>query len=298
MRARKQSGVSLLIVFIILLIGISSYLILSSDLNKRKVEKNQKTMQALNEAKLAIIGWSVRHKNPGMLPCPEDPSADAVSGEASSNCNELNHIGRLPWKTLGIGDIRDGNGDKLWYAMSPAFRSKPNLNTIATLNVNQQKNHAVAIVFSPGMPLASQSRVIQTDVNQYLDFSNVNGEPTFSMGPVKQDFNDVLLVVTKDDLFNAVNMRILAEIRGVEGNGGLISFYKNNGFYPYAYKGINDEPILVGNPPYDYLGLDSDIKKMLKNNGWFQLIEYQTNSVRNEVNLKLGNRSMKVVPLP
>ncbi len=64
---RKQTGVSLLIIFVVLMFGASSYLLLSFDLNKRELEKNQKTMQALNEAKLAIIGWSVKHKNPGTL---------------------------------------------------------------------------------------------------------------------------------------------------------------------------------------------------------------------------------------
>lgn len=306
---RKQTGVSLLIIFVVLMFGASSYLLLSFDLNKRELEKNQKTMQALNEAKLAIIGWSVKHKNPGTLPCPEDVTLVGTFNEGNSRatCNEVNPIGRLPWKTLGIGDIRDGNGDKLWYAISSGFRSKPiNLNTSATLSVNSQASRVVAITFSAGSPLTSQKRINQTDIAQYLDLSNVNGVPTFLMGKAKEDFNDRLLFVTKDDLFNAVSMRVLGDIRGTAGQGGLVDFYFKNGFYPYADSngdGQADSMSLNGNPSYEgVVGRDlafvSDIKTMLKDNGWPVFISYQMNSARNEVNLKLGNRSMKVVPTP
>ncbi len=306
---RKQTGVSLLIVFVVLIFGASSYLLLSFDLNKRELEKNQKTMQALNESKLAIIGWSVKHKNPGTLPCPEDVTLVGTFNEGNSRatCNEVNPIGRLPWKTLGIGDIRDSNGDKLWYAISSGFRSKPiNLNTSATLSVNSQASRVVAITFSAGSPLTSQKRINQTDIAQYLDLSNVNGVPTFLMGKAKEDFNDRLLFVTKDDLFNAVSMRVLGDIRGTAGQGGLVDFYFKNGFYPYADSngdGQADSMSLNGNPSYEgVVGRDlafvSDIKTMLKDNGWPVFISYQMNSARNEVNLKLGNRSMKVVPTP
>jgi hypothetical protein len=306
---RKQTGVSLLIVFVVLIFGASSYLLLSFDLNKRELEKNQKTMQALNEAKLAIIGWSVKHKNPGTLPCPEDVTLVGTFNEGNSRatCNEVNPIGRLPWKTLGIGDIRDGNGDKLWYAISSGFRSKPiNLNTSATLSVNSHVSRVVAITFSAGSPLTSQKRINQTDIAQYLDLSNVNGVPTFLMGKAKEDFNDRLLFVTKDDLFNAVSMRVLGDIRGTAGQGGLVDFYFKNGFYPYADSngdGQADSMSLNGNPSYEgVVGRDlafvSDIKTMLKDNGWPVFISYQMNSARNEVNLKLGNRSMRVVTTP
>lgn len=306
---RKQNGVSLLIFFVILLFGTSSYLILSYDFNKRKLEKNQKTMQALNEAKLAMIGWSVKHKNPGTLPCPEDLALVGTINEGSSRttCNELRPIGRLPWKTLGIGDIRDGNGDKLWYAISSGYRSKPiNLNTSAALSLNYQAGRALAIIFSAGPPLFSQKRINQTDIAQYLDLFNVSGTPTFLMEVAKQDFNDGLLVVTKDDLFNAVSMRVLGDIRGTAGQGGLVDFYFKNGFYPYADSngdGQSDNMSLNGNPSYEGvagrdLAFVSDIKAMLKDNGWPVFIDYQMNSARNEVNLKLGNHSIKVVPSP
>jgi hypothetical protein len=32
-------------------------------------------------------------------------------------------IGRLPWKTLGIPDLRDGDGERLWYAVSNNFKN-------------------------------------------------------------------------------------------------------------------------------------------------------------------------------
>src|SRR5258708_29066232 len=31
-------------------------------------------------------------------------------------------IGRIPWKTLGIDDLRDASGERLWYALAHNFR--------------------------------------------------------------------------------------------------------------------------------------------------------------------------------
>lgn len=305
----SQSGASLLIFVVFLMLAATSYFAADLHFIENKTDKEQKTMQALNEAKLAIIGWSIRQNLPGRLPCPEDFSLIGTVNEGNSRttCNEINPIGRLPWKTLGIGDIRDGNGDKLWYAISTGFRSKPiNPNTIPTLKVNQQISDAVAIVFSPGRALTTQNRVNQTDIGQYLDLSNINGVPSFLSGHIKQDVNDVMLVLSKDDFFNAVNMRVLGDIRGTNGQGGLVDFYFKNGVYPYADingDGRSDDMSFIGNPSYEGLaGKDlafvSVIKTMLKDNEWPAFVEYQINSARNEVNLKLGNRSMKVVPIP
>ncbi len=59
---------------------------------------------------------------PGDLPCPDrdnDGDADAVP-----ICNGA-ALGRLPWKTLGLPDLRDGDGERLWYAVSSSFKNNP-----------------------------------------------------------------------------------------------------------------------------------------------------------------------------
>ena len=39
-------------------------------------------------------------------------------------------IGRLPWKTFGLPDLRDGSGERLWYALSPNFRDNPSVSPL------------------------------------------------------------------------------------------------------------------------------------------------------------------------
>ena len=49
----------------------------------------------------------------GDLPCPDrddDGDADAVPGCDTAALA----LGRLPWKTLGLPDLRDGDGERLW----------------------------------------------------------------------------------------------------------------------------------------------------------------------------------------
>lgn len=305
----RQKGASILIFLAILILGATAYLVADFNLLESKSEKEQRTLQALNEAKLAVIGWSLRQSIPGRLPCPEDLSLIGTLNEGNSrtSCNEAIPIGRLPWKTLGIGDLRDGNGDKLWYAISSGFRSAPiNLNTSANLKINQQANAAVAIIFSPGQPLAEQQRTNQTDITQYLDLTNINGTPTFLNGLATRNFNDVLVIISKDDLFKAVNMRVLGEVRGNVGQGGVVDFYSKYGNHAYADvngDGQSDEMSLNGTPSYEgVIGRDlafvSDIKTMLKNNAWPSLIQYQVNGQRTEVTLTLGNQTMQVKSTP
>lgn len=91
------------------------------------IERNKKTAEALAQAKAALIGYAVAVDlsgagRPGDLPCPDrdnDGDADAVP-----ICNGA-ALGRLPWKTLGLPDLRDGDGERLWYAVSSNFKNNP-----------------------------------------------------------------------------------------------------------------------------------------------------------------------------
>ena len=323
----RQKGAAMLIFLAILILATAAYLVADFNLLKSKSDKVQRTQQALNEAKLAVMSWSVNNNIlcesyddasregeldctvPGKLPCPEDMNLIGGPNEGMSkvDCEEPNNIGRLPWKTLGIGDIRDGNGDKLWYAVSSGFHHAPsNYNTKANLKISQQANAAVAIIFSPGQPLNEQKRINQTDVTQYLDLSNISGVPTFITGRAGLNFNDVMATITKEELFKVVNMRVLGEVRGAVGKGGVVDFYSKNGHYPYADiqgDGQSDDMSFNGTPSYEGvtgrdLSFSPNVKAMLKNNGWPSLIEYQVNPERTEVTLKLGNQSIQVKPIP
>jgi hypothetical protein len=90
-------------------------------------EREMRTAQALAKAKEGLIAYAVAvlpdtfAKRPGELPCP-DLNND---GKAELLCDTVEQrIGRLPWKTLGLSDLRDADGERLWYALSTRYQRK------------------------------------------------------------------------------------------------------------------------------------------------------------------------------
>lgn len=311
MKDNSQKGAAFILWVFVLGIIFTAYSLRNFSKISNSAYKQQKTLQALEEAKRAIIGWAALQNNPGQLPCPEDYALIGTlnEGTAKSSCNTLPAIGRLPWKTLGIGDIRDGNGDKLWYAISAGFRSAPiNLNTQPQLAIDGVPNAAVAIIFSPGRALDNQVRINSSlpSTNQYLDLSNNDGDASFISKPVGATFNDQLKTISKTDLFNVVTYRILGEIRG-DSSQGLKKFYQAKNSYAYADNnndGIADNLTFSGTPSYQGNSTGSDgnlyfstaIKAILINNAWFSSIQYQLQADQKTVLLTLGNSKVEVTP--
>lgn len=307
---QKQQGMMLIMLVFILTLGAIGYMLHTSTPTSVKIDRDNKTADALAEAKTALIGWSVKNNIPGRLPCPEDVGLIGTPNEGSAmgSCNNSNRrIGRLPWRTLGINDIRDGNGDKLWYVISDGFRNSPiNTNTVAKLTVDGIDNKAVAIIFSPGGPLAAQSRASFTDITQFLDGTNNDGDKTFQSFGVGNGFNDKLILVSHAELFSLVSNRVLGEIRG-GSTQGLASYYAdpvNSMTYPYADDnddGDADTDVFLGSPSYsgdpDNLFFNATTKNMLENNGWFPLITYGLSPNKKSVNLTLNGKTMVVTPL-
>src|SRR4029077_12735938 len=93
-------------------------------------DREDRSMSALRKAKTALIAYAANEQwqlyktsgtyfQPGALPCPDqddDGDADCVG-----NVN-WGMIGRGPFKTLGIDDLRDASGERIWYALSHDFR--------------------------------------------------------------------------------------------------------------------------------------------------------------------------------
>lgn len=304
---RKQRGMMLIMITFVVGLVATAYLLHAINPYALSAEREKVTSEALVEAKSALIGWSAKNSTPGQLPCPEDLSLIATpnEGSAMASCNNLNQrVGRLPWRTLGVGDIRDGNGDKLWYVISDGFRNAPiNINTIAQLTVDAVPNKAVAIIFSPGAPLQNQSRTAVANHTQYLDEKNGDGDAIFQTTGAKDAFNDRLILVSKVDLFNLITNRILGEIRG-DNTQGLVSYYNVPSHMVYPYADINgngtaDLSALIGTPSNDgsvwSLSFPSN-RTMLLNNGWFSLISYSLQPDRKSVTITLNGKSMLVTP--
>lgn len=284
-----QRGAALLI--FMLIVGIAALSLMFNRFGSHSTASaNQATERVLAQAKDAIIGWSASQDTPGMLPCPEDTTLIGNAkkeGQAKTSC-PLPAVGRLPWRTLKLPQLRDDFGEPLWYALSEGFRSPPiNGNTPAKLMIDGTPNSAVAIIFSPGAQLTQigQSRPTPTQthppaVEQYLENFNIHTGSFVSTG-VPGQFNDKLLSITADNLFRAVNRRILAEFRG-DDDWGLINYHNDKGYYPPAAANLEDE-----------LTLTNTVKK----NNWYALVNYSVDATGATLKIDMPTVvSCKIIP--
>jgi hypothetical protein len=231
--ARRQNGFFAMIVLVILVMG-SLYAIVSG-LNtaaaEARLHREDVASLALQQAKEALIARAALDLNrPGSLPCPDrdnDGIADLLAG---NNCPS--YIGRLPWKTLGLPDLRDAAGERLWYALSADFTdsdaSAINSDTQGTLVVPGMAptGGIVAIVFAPGTVVGTQTRGgplgasadspctwgvhENCKVANYLEGQNASIDLTYELSPRCErgdcpvPFNDQLAIITHAELFAIV----------------------------------------------------------------------------------------------
>jgi hypothetical protein len=230
---RVQRGYT--VIFLIAFIGVLTAAWLATSLGSTAVhiERERKTSAALGLAKQALIGRATADSSlPGSLPCPDlktqiagtnvpdDGIADLFAG---TNCPS--YVGRLPWRTLGLPDLRDADGERLWYALSSNFRDFASVvtindSTVGTLSVagDAPAANIAAIVFAAGALLAGQSRGGGADRNNvvnFLDGANASGGPAFVSQNANGAFNDRLAVITVADLMTVVEKRVAFEITTV-----------------------------------------------------------------------------------
>jgi hypothetical protein len=238
---RAPRGQALII--LLLMTSIAAMLLVYGSTSEvaRAVKAEQKTRTTLEYARQALIGRAIGDGNrPGSFPCPDgdnDGSADLFIGSACPN-----YIGRLPWRTLGTGDLRDESGERLWYALAPAFRDHPgaaplNSDTVGALVVYSGSDattisrEAVAIVFAAGPPLGGQARGESTALcettgkhiprsrcsTNYLDaasgYANSTAGGPYIVSTPGPLYNDRLAVIVPADFMPQVEQRIAIELR-------------------------------------------------------------------------------------
>jgi hypothetical protein len=302
-----QHGAALLIFMLFIFLVATSWILGQSGGTNARNQRDKVTATAMAQAKEALIGRAATDDNrPGSLPCPNINGDGTVPLFAGTQCPS--YIGRFPWKTLGLPEPLDGNGDGLWYALSPGSR-----DNLAAQPINPQKPleltldgtpNIAAIIFSPGPPLANQNGRPSNAVADYLDGSNNDGDYTFVSGPPSATFNDKVLAITRENLFNVVNRRILREIRGDVLTGLVKSYADNGNNYPWAAAdalGVPSAGQLGPYLPYTALVLPSETTTppMFSSNNWYSLIAYNVNVSRQQVILTINTPtpiSCKITP--
>ena len=158
-------------------------------------QRERESLRALAEAREALIAYAADHPinsvvGPGYLPCPDiddDGWAESTCGSQNGDSGQAERLGRLPWKTLGLADLRDGHGERLWYAVSSKYKGLLNCGVsracldmtpeaaLGTISVRDNAGAllhdgrvaeayradaggAVAVVIAPGPAIAGQRR--------------------------------------------------------------------------------------------------------------------------------------------
>lgn len=283
--ARRRAGVLQRgfggVLVLILVAGMAAagglYAFYRTDNVQAKIARD--TDDALAAAKAALIGYAVSrggvtgNARPGELPCPDtDLPGTPGYGDENTPCNTTTRlVGRLPWRTLGIPELRDADGEPLWYVLAPGFRSwdshpvgtstvarRLNIDSRGTLAVRGPDgastlvSDAVAVVIAAGAPLGSQNRggagagtmlcaltgtaiARQACADNYLDaalnINNASGSGPFIAAPRSDRFNDRLIHITAADFMPAVEMRVGAELKAL-----LLAYRANSACqcYPWA----------------------------------------------------------------
>ena len=237
-------------------IAFSVFVYTSVDPTQASERRTERTQAALVEARDALIGRAASDTNrPGSLPCPDTDNDGSAQLFAGSDCPS--YIGRLPWRTLGLPDLRDAYGERLWYALFPSFRDNSaggllDVDTKGGLTVYRDSAsiiltaEAVAVVFAPGPAVAGQVRDTANVNNpaNYLDviggISNSVAAGPFISAATSPSFNDRLLVITTADLMPVVEKRVAREMLD------LLTEYRTNsgcGCYPWAANNFDDDSV-------------------------------------------------------
>ncbi len=238
---RRQRGVVFIVMMIIMVLGTAALLVSSLNSPSLQIARDQVSTDALAQAKEALIAYAASDSNrPGELPCPDfdnDGASTPTNDYSGTNCKTL--VGWLPWKTLGLPNLRDANGDHLWYAVANPFHA----NSTAVLNSDTPtaypasmltvkdgptstmlESNVVAIVFSPGFVISSQTRSpsdsnATTAVSNYLEGDNATPGTAFQTAndrvvPAPAPLvNDRVLAIGRDTLFQAVEKRVAREVK-------------------------------------------------------------------------------------
>ena len=185
---RRSRGLTLLVAVLALAAAFAAVAIVS--VLTPSASRDAASDRALAQAREALVAYAADRNitawvGPGYLPCPDlddDGWAEPTCGSQSGESGQEQRLGRLPWKTLGLADLRDGYGERLWYAVSSKHKGLLNcaqsracldmtpdsaLGTITVRDISGTLVHdgtstdlyavdrtgAAAVIIAPGPPL-------------------------------------------------------------------------------------------------------------------------------------------------
>ena len=214
---KRSRGAALIVLMTIVALGVLYYLTgqLETISTFQRAARNDSGSGtgALTQAREALLGYAITYRDDhptevfGYLPCPDrdgDGIADPNSDGFCASSDGTAEIGLLPYKTLGLPDLRDAEGGCLWYAVAGNFKAhsgatKPIMNwdtqgqfsilgsdTVARTpapDVSGGEGGAAAVVFAAGSQIGTQRRVPTGSLPCQLNMRSVNPDASVNSNP-------------------------------------------------------------------------------------------------------------------
>lgn len=159
----RERGAALLVATLVLALLLAAFMAVELRTLDAVAERDRATERSLALAREALVAYATDRPinamvGPGYLPCPDldgDGWAEATCGSQNGDSGQAQRLGRLPWKTLGVPDLRDGHGERLWYAVSSKYKGLLNCGVsracldmtppvaLGTITVRDGSGHAI-----------------------------------------------------------------------------------------------------------------------------------------------------------
>jgi len=205
--------------------------------------------KVLEQAKRALIGYVANEaaqsgeNNPGHIPCPEALAniGTADEGKEATYC-AASGAGRLPWRSLGIDQLRDASGEPLWLVVADGWR-RLNSGTPTVINsdcdvddplstrtcvtgrltVDSVPRAAVAVIIAPGRPFQVQADAVNVNCSgfaqtragipvatprNYLECQNGAAGTSYVTSGPSGSFNDQVLAISAAEILPAIEAAV------------------------------------------------------------------------------------------
>ncbi|MBF0153204.1 MAG: hypothetical protein HQL64_05640 [Magnetococcales bacterium] len=220
-----EQGAALIIVLSVLAMAGLSFALDALLIKSTRVRDDQRAAKALALAKEALLAYAVAQdwdNNKGRFPCPDLGNVSNYDTSGTSGAcggDGLVSFGLLPWKSLGLPNLRDGDNAPILYAVSGRYKmgstlavtGYPTSDLLTFNNITNNNTHDyVAIVFAPGERLPTQTRVLtDTAANQRSQFLEKRYVPAvntdFEAAQINRSagYNDRVIGITHNELIAA-----------------------------------------------------------------------------------------------
>ena len=313
---RHQRGAAMLILMLIVMLGLITLFTFRMDRKGPELNADRQTALALAQAKEALLGYAAKDSNhPGSLPCPDanDDGTSDISDYAGPNC--IAPVGRLPWRLLRLPDLRDGSGERLWYAVSPVFNANSGAKLNSTYfgqitledasgvitNNASASTGVIAVVIAPGGVLVRQGAtspqnrtcIVGTTCNAQL----ICNSP-FASVPKCNPINYLDLTASEDNQSftpGATDGFIAGIIKDASGNvvvnDRIIPITTRDLFSVVTFRMAKDLAGLISPPyPSSFSSIDTSSSAIWDPNNWTSAVaSYVPNMTGTSFNLKFQN---------